>query len=279
MHPKLGKPALRLQQVLQADGGGAEPLQHQPRRHDLLRQRCRRRARAGHAREAGEVPTNLAYAHLRNLRRATGLYSHWDDHEFVNDFTRFEHGAAVYRAGVTAFRDYAPVSTRRERLYRTFRWGKHLELFFLDERSFRSGKVRAACGSDLRDGTAAVRDAFAALVPSLANPVPQSCLNAIADPGRTVLGGRQYAAFTRAIRASTATWKVIVNEVPIQQYYALPYDRWEGYAAERAPALPAGEREERSLPDDRHARELRQRGARRHARRLRPGGDPGSGRW
>jgi phosphodiesterase/alkaline phosphatase D-like protein len=24
-----------------------------------------------------------------------------------------------------------------------------------------------------------------------------------------------------------------VNEVPIQQYYALPYDRWEGYAAER----------------------------------------------
>ena len=24
-----------------------------------------------------------------------------------------------------------------------------------------------------------------------------------------------------------------MNEVPIQQYYALPYDRWEGYAAER----------------------------------------------
>jgi len=24
-----------------------------------------------------------------------------------------------------------------------------------------------------------------------------------------------------------------VNEVPIQQFYALPYDRWEGYAAER----------------------------------------------
>ena len=39
--------------------------------------------------------------------------------------------------------------------------------------------------------------------------------------------------FTKAIQASTATWKVIVNEVPVQQYYALPYDRWEGYAAER----------------------------------------------
>jgi len=28
-----------------------------------------------------------------------------------------------------------------------------------------------------------------------------------------------------------------MNEVPIQQYYALPYDRWEGYAAERANLL------------------------------------------
>ena len=26
---------------------------------------------------------------------------------------------------------------------------------------------------------------------------------------------------------------MVVNEVPIQQYYAIPYDRWEGYAAER----------------------------------------------
>jgi len=48
-----------------------------------------------------------------------------------------------------------------------------------------------------------------------------------------MLGARQYAAFTRAIKASKASWKVIVNEVPIQQFYALPYDRWEGYAAER----------------------------------------------
>jgi phosphodiesterase/alkaline phosphatase D-like protein len=28
-----------------------------------------------------------------------------------------------------------------------------------------------------------------------------------------------------------------MNEVPIQQFYALPYDRWEGYAAERAKLL------------------------------------------
>ena len=28
-----------------------------------------------------------------------------------------------------------------------------------------------------------------------------------------------------------------MNEVPIQQFYALPYDRWEGYAAERTKLL------------------------------------------
>ena len=178
---------------------------------------------------------NLGFGHLRNLRRGTGLYSHWDDHEFINDFSRAEHGAAIYGAGVTAFSDYAPVRySAANGLYRTVRWGKHLELFFLDERSFRSAKVGAPCNRDLAPtAPQAVRNVFAALVPALATPVPQACLDAIANPSRTMLGARQYAAFTRAIKASTATWKVIGNEVPIQQFYALPYDRWEGYAAER----------------------------------------------
>ena len=183
----------------------------------------------------GKYKQNLGFAHLRNLRRSTGLYSHWDDHEFINDFSRPEHGGGIYTRGRVAFTDYAPVTwTSRDGLYRTFRWGKHLELFFLDERSFRSAKVRTVCGNDLAPtAPQAVRNAFASLVPSLANPVPQACLDAIADPSRTMLGTRQYATFTKAIRASTATWKVVVNEVPIQQFYALPYDRWEGYAAER----------------------------------------------
>jgi alkaline phosphatase D len=178
---------------------------------------------------------NLGFAHLRNLRRGTGLYSHWDDHEFINDFSPAEHGQAIYRAGVTAFKDYAPVASPGPNgLYRTFRWGKHLELFFLDERSFRSAKVRTTCGNDLAPtAPQPVRDAFAALVPSLANPVPKTCLDALADPSRTMLGARQYAAFTKAVKASTATWKLIVNEVPIQQFFALPYDRWEGYPIER----------------------------------------------
>jgi len=223
---------------------------------------------------------NLGFGHLRNLRRGAGLYSHWDDHEFINDFTRAENGGAIYAAGVTAFRDYAPVSySSRDGLYRTFRWGKHLELFFLDERSFRSAKVRAICADDLAPtAPQPVRNAFAALVPGLANPVPQACLDAIADPSRTMLGARQYAAFTKAIRASTATWKVVVNEVPIQQFYALPYDRWEGYAAERDRLLrflQANVKNVLFLTTDTHANLVNEV----RLATLEPGGPVGTGMW
>ena len=135
-----------------------------------------------------------------------------------------------------AFTEYAPVTyTAGDGLYRTFRWGKNLELFFLDERSFRSGKVTAACGGDIAPtAPPAVRAGIRRdRARARASPSPQACLDAIADPSRTMLGARQHAAFVRAIRASTATFKVVVNEVPLMQLYALPYDRWEGYQAER----------------------------------------------
>ena len=181
---------------------------------------------------------------------------------------------------MTAFRDYSPVSySSRNGLYRTFRWGRHLELFFLDERSFRSAKVRAPCNGDLAPtAPQPVRDAFAALVPALANPVPPACLAAIADPSRTMLGARQYAAFTKAIKASTATWKVIVNEVPIQQYYALPYDRWEGYAAEREKLLrflQANVKNVLFLTTDTHANFVNEV----RLSTLGPGGPVGTGIW
>ena len=178
----------------------------------------------------------LALEPLRRLRAATGVYSGWDDHEFVNDYSRAEHGAAIYRAGVEAFLDYTPASySARTGDYRSFRWGKNLELFLLDGRSFRSAKATEACEGDIAPtAPAAVRQAFAALAPALAKPVPQACLDAIASPQRTLLGAAQLAAFTSAIRASTATFKVVLNPEPLLQLYALPYDRWEGYAAERA---------------------------------------------
>ena len=85
--------------------------------------------------------------------------------------------------------------------------------------------------------------------------MPQACLDAIASPERTLLGREQLERFRDAIRASTATFKVVVNPVPLMQLYALPYDRWEGYAADRARMLAvlAGVRNVVVLTTDTHA--------------------------
>jgi alkaline phosphatase D len=190
---------------------------------------------------------NLAQKNLQKLREATGVYNHWDDHEFQNDFSKAEFGNTIYQAGVKAFRNYMPTGYRSSTgLYRTFRWGKNLELFFLDERSFRSAKASAngTCDNpsthapdNAPTAPASTRSAFAILDPEFTQPVSPACLAAINDPNRTMLGASQLKKFESAIKKSSATWKVIVNEVPIQQFYALPYDRWEGYAAERAKLL------------------------------------------
>ena len=200
---------------------------------------------------------NLGEEPLAALRGAAGFYSHWDDHEFINDFSPFESvfssgtidGRELYERGVKAFTDYAPVDfSSRDGLYRTQRWGKNLELFFLDERSFRSAKATkdGVCDNpqtgqpDLAPtAPQSVRNNFAVLIPSLAEPVSQACLDAINDPGRTLLGDQQLKTFLHDVTHSPARFKVVVNELPIQQYYALPYDRWEGYEAERQRVLSA----------------------------------------
>jgi alkaline phosphatase D len=191
----------------------------------------------------------LAVRSMRRIREATGMYDHWDDHEFINDFSIPENGRRLYNRGRRAFRDYEPVRYSRETgIYRHFRWGRNLELFFLDERSFRSAKASyyGTCDNpETREPDLAptapqsTRNLFAALVPSLAQPVSQECKDAINNPHRTFLGKRQLRRFLRDVKHSDARWRVVMNEDPIQQFYGLPYDRWEGYAYERVKLLNA----------------------------------------
>jgi hypothetical protein len=148
---------------------------------------------------------------------------------------------------VRAFRDYEPVTFTQDRgIYRSFRWGQNLQVFFLDERSFRSPKASAGhvCDNpqtgqpDLAPtAPQSTRNFFANLVPSLSQPVSQACKNRINSSTRTFLGKDQLDRFVYQVKNSTAKWKVVMNEVPIQQFYALPYDRWEGYAHERVQLL------------------------------------------
>lgn len=188
---------------------------------------------------------NREVERLRQILASTSIYTIWDDHEVENNFAGTTVDPDLLEAGRQAFREYMPIGgdDTPEVLYRRFRWGKHVELIILDERTFRSDDAEAACtppGAQQPDllpilgGPRApqryrdLRD-FANLPPR----TDRACLDALRDPSRTMLGQEQKAFLLRALQESDATFKFVVNEVPITELAAQPYDRWEGYRAER----------------------------------------------
>jgi alkaline phosphatase D len=190
---------------------------------------------------------NLSYANLRRIRARAGLYNHWDDHEFIDDFNIPQFGLPLFESGKNAFLAYSPATfTKRFGLYRSFRWGKNLEVFFLDERTFRSnsGEFDPACRNPATGQPDPVPQLPARLRasvianPALVNfPTAAQCQAILNDPNRTMLGKDQLAHFENAIKRSKAKFKVIMNEIPMQKMYFVPYDRWEGYNAEREALL------------------------------------------
>jgi alkaline phosphatase D len=185
---------------------------------------------------------NRNYAALRRLLASTSTYAQWDDHEVYNDFDGQTVDPARYAAGREAFLEYMPLRTTNllhdsscagDPLFRQFKWGSDVDIIIPDERSCRSADVSAEChGDPAPTAPASLRQAFG-FPPS----PPPGCLEAINDPSRTMLGPVQKAALESALANSTAKVKIILNEVPIQQFYAIPYDRWEGYGAERSELL------------------------------------------
>ena len=83
------------------------------------------------------------------------------------------------------------------------------------------------------------RDFFASQIEGsgLDQPVPAQCTANLEAAGRTMLGDAQRTRFLADLAASTARFKLVMNEDPIQQIFALPYDRWEGFRWERAQIL------------------------------------------
>ena len=57
----------------------------------------------------GKYKLGLALPALRRLRASAGLYSHWDDHEFINDFSR----AGARRGDLRAPASRRSATTRR----------------------------------------------------------------------------------------------------------------------------------------------------------------------
>jgi alkaline phosphatase D len=137
----------------------------------------------------GQWRYNRADPASQRLLGSTGYVGVWDDHEVINDFgpltdigpsPPYPAGVHMLPIGRRAFLDYTPVASA-PRLYRSFRWGRHLELFVLDTRSFRDAN------------------------------------NAVDDPQhpKTMLGRTQLEWLKNGLKRSGATWKVIVSSVPM----------------------------------------------------------------
>jgi alkaline phosphatase D len=209
----------------------------------------------------------------RALLAFTPLVAGWDDHEVKNDYAGNPDRLPVTNPadlsqvldpnrifppgllpdgiadGQRAFGEYFPVREGGE-TYRSIRYGDRLEVFVIDPRSYKSSPLPVLAQCDIDPGPAIspdvaptapqpVRSSFAAVegLEHLATPPSSQCTNAINDPTRTMLGAAQKAWLMDGLQTSDAEFKVIVAGTPIQQYFALPYDRWEGYPVERAQLL------------------------------------------
>jgi len=189
---------------------------------------------------------NRGYPALTNLLASTSIYALLDDHEVLNDFDGQTVDPARYAAGRRAFLEYMPIRPSRvlhdpscagDPIYGKFSWGSEVDIFIPDERSCRSGDAETACAGDLGPTLpSSIRTTgFFALF--LSPTPPAGCLSAIFDPARTMLGPVQKAKFKQDLAASDAKYKLVFSELGIQQFFANPYDRWEGYGAERNEVL------------------------------------------
>jgi alkaline phosphatase D len=175
---------------------------------------------------------------LRDLLAATSVYVAWDDHEVQNDYDGQTVDPVRYANGRRAFHEFMPTLEIPFPLdpvcagpprFRVFPWGSEADVILIDERSCRSADVAAECQGD----PAPTLPGFLRIAFGLPASPPPGCLPAIFDPSRTMLGPVQKELLKRALLHSRARFKFVLGGLPIQQYWTLPYDRWEGYGAER----------------------------------------------
>jgi phosphodiesterase/alkaline phosphatase D-like protein len=165
---------------------------------------------------------------LRDVMASFGTLTMWDDHEVTNDFWGTDPGVATQMAeGNQAFRDYMPIrddTGDAMQLYRSFRWGQAAEFFLIDARQYRDSQAYVTEPACAPGGTPAV----------LPNA---TCQAEIDNPSRTYLGAAQKAWLKAGLLSTTATFKFVMNGPLISELLFVPYDRWEGYAAEREEIL------------------------------------------
>jgi alkaline phosphatase D len=115
---------------------------------------------------------------LVDTLRNTGTYWLKDDHDTLkNDsWPGNKYGLLSFAEGQKIFREQTPMS---EKGYRTFRWGRDLQIWLTDGRDYRSPNNQA-------DG-----------------------------PEKTIWGAEQKAWFKQTVKESDATWKILISPTPL----------------------------------------------------------------
>jgi alkaline phosphatase D len=154
----------------------------------------------------GNYGYNLLDENLRRFNAEVSSYMQWDDHEVINNWywekvlgeptaadlksgrvSRKERRVSMLAApALRAFMEYCPIRRNplsQDQIYSSFRYGPSLEIFRIDERSYRAA------------------NSF--------NRQEQR------RPDTAFLGDRQLRWLKQALLASDATWKVIQADMPI----------------------------------------------------------------
>jgi phosphodiesterase/alkaline phosphatase D-like protein len=180
---------------------------------------------------------------LVDFLASTSTYAMWGDGEVATGLAGTTVDPQMLAEGRQAFREYLPLNDgdSPDVMYRRFRWGSLVELIILDERSYRDASAAESClingEPDLLPGLglSGVPAAYQNFREELGLPraTDAECQAALVDPNRSILGDEQKQFLFQALQESDATFKFIVNEVAMSELLFLPYDRWEGYRAER----------------------------------------------
>src|SRR6267142_455259 len=138
---------------------------------------------------------NFLDDNLRAFNAEVPIFVQWDDHEVTNNWSASKQLPAAYKErditllAARAARAFHEMYPMREslvepgRVYRTLNYGPHLDVFMLDERSYRGPN-----GPNLQTAY---------------------------GPDSYFLGPDQLAWLKRALLSSRATWKVIASDMPL----------------------------------------------------------------
>ena len=209
-------------------------------------------------------------AHLQRVHAMFPFVNVWDDHEFADDSwqdhsTHFneakgdEKDSARRQAADRAWMEYTPADPEYHagaafpddiKIYRTLRFGRHAELFLMDERYYRADHLVPEGPENLDVGKTGQNSSLGSR--NFVLKAGYDTLEAAAKP--SMLGAPQKQWLLSSVQGSNATWKLLGSSTQMAQMlldlssfptvpemfrknFYFSVDQWDGYRSERAEIL------------------------------------------